>query len=260
MKWVVFSAVFKNYDKVFPALHRMPGVDQVLFTDDPSLCVTGWKTVPVDVRDFPSGKAANVHYRALSHRYLSEYDVSLYIDGNVRIIRQPLKLFAEFEASSADIGIFPHTDRNTVSEELTTCADFGLADTNVMRAEYTAHAADGFGDNVGLFDSSIIFKNHTSPRLNAAMEHWDRSFQHYKTRDQLSLPYIIWKHGLIVHRLTGSSRQANDTFHFYPHIKGADKIPLSVVIKARSRDRAVFRLFPLGFLIRCVRLVRKILR
>ena len=94
---------------------------------------------------------------------MSEYDISLYIDGNVRIIRQPLKLFAEFEASSADIGIFPHTDRNTVSEELATCADFGLADTNVMRAEYTAHAADGFGDNVGLFDSSIIFKNHNQP-------------------------------------------------------------------------------------------------
>ena len=71
MKRVIFSAVFKNYDKVFPALHRMPGVDQVLFTDDPSLCLTGWKTVPVDVRAFASGKAVNAHYRALSYRYLS---------------------------------------------------------------------------------------------------------------------------------------------------------------------------------------------
>ena len=171
-----------------------------------------------------------------------------------------MKLFAEFEASSADIGIFPHPDRNTVSEELATCADFGLAAANVMRAVCAAHALDGFGDKVGLFESSIVFKNQTIPRLHAAMEHWEWSFQHYKTRDQLSLPCIIWKHGLIVHKMTGSSSQAHDTFHFFPHINDEGRIPLSIVIKARSRVRALFRLFPLGFLISCVRLISKILR
>lgn len=179
----------------------------------------------------------------------------------MRIIRQPLKLFAEFEASSADIGIFPHPDRNTGSKELATCADFGLADANVIRAECAAHAADDFGDNkVGLFESSIVFKNLTSPRLHAAMEHCEWSFQHFRTRDQLSLPCIIWKHGLIVHKMTGSSRRAHDNFHFFPPIKGEGRIPLSIVIKARLRVRAMFRLFPLGFLISCVRIISKILR
>ena len=260
MKRVIFTAVFENYDKVFPALHNVRGVDCVLFTDSPSLRVAGWRTLPVDIRAFASGKAANNHYRALAHWYLSDYDTSLYIDGNVRVIRPTLKLFSEFEASGADLGIFPHPERNTVSEEIAACAVLGLAEEDVMRAEYEANADDGFGDDFGLFDCSIDFKNHTSPRLHAAMEHWDRLFQHYKTRNQLSLPYIIWKYGLIVHRMAGNSRKAHDTFHFYPHIKGADTIPLSFIIKARARDWALFRLFPLEFVFRCIRLIRKISR
>ncbi len=243
MKILIYTAIFNNYDKVFPVLHPIKGVDYIVITDYENLHVRGWKTIFVDTGRYKSGKEANLHYKALVQNYFTQYNVSLYVDGNVRIIASPMKLIQEFLKSESDIGIYRHSERRQTIDEIAICASLGLADLKEMQLEYSLYRKDGFKDEIGLFDNAIILRNHSSPHLKDAMNLWWQVFEKHSTRDQLSFPYVVWKYKLKIFCFPGSSRNKNPFFHFYPHLKSNNRAPLSLILRAYSRDRFLFRFF-----------------
>ena len=90
---LVYTCVFGGYDRVYPPVHRDPAIDYVLVTDDPAMSVAGWRTLAVDRERFGSEKAPNRHFKMLAHRNgLAGYDVSVYVDGNIRVIGRTAEL------------------------------------------------------------------------------------------------------------------------------------------------------------------------
>jgi hypothetical protein len=118
---LVYTAVFDGYDRVFPPMHPEPGIDHVVVTDDPRMDAPGWRLHIIERSAFGSGKAANLHYKALMHRELPGYDASLYIDGNIRLIGRTSEVFDRFLASGAALGVYRHPKRSTVADEVEAC-------------------------------------------------------------------------------------------------------------------------------------------
>jgi len=242
MARLVYTAVFGGYDRVFPPMVEEPGIDHVLVTDDPAMAVRGWRTLAIDPAVHGSPKAANLHYKALMHRELGGYDASLYVDGNIRLIGRTGELFDRFEASGAALGVFRHPLRDNVGDEVEACIAAGKGDASTLRAEYAAHRAEGFADDQGLIEATIILKNHRAPDLDPAMGLWRDLFARFRARDQLSLPVVKARTGVSCAYHDFSFRDPNPWFGLYPHRGARGVRPLYADLVARSYDSLPHRL------------------
>lgn len=247
MRLLVYTAVFGGYDRVFPPLHPEPGIDYVIVTDDAALTVPGWRTHVIAPGAQGVAKTANLQFKALMHRELPGYDASLYIDGNIRLIGRTSEVFTRFLAGGAALGVYRHPLRDTVAAEVEACIAAGKADPVKLRAELAAYQADGFLDDQGLIEATILLKNHRAPALDPAMGLWRDLFQTYQTRDQISLPVVVWKTGLPLAFHEGSFRDPNPWFGLYPH-RGAAHVPaLYADLSARAYDSRAHRLLLLAW-------------
>lgn len=241
MKRLVYTAVFGGYDRVFPPMHPEAGLDYVIVTDDAALSVPGWRTHVITPGAL-GAKTANLQFKALMHRELPGYDASLYIDGNIRLLGRTSEVFDRFLATGAALGVYRHPQRDTVAAEVEACIAAGKADPVKLRAELADYRAEGFLDDQGLIEATILLKNHHSPELDPAMGLWRDLFQRYQTRDQISLPVVKWKTGLSCAWHEGSFREPNPYFGLYPHRGAAHVPPLYADLSARAYDSLAHRL------------------
>lgn len=220
MKLVVYTSVFGGHDWVFPPIVVSEDISYVLVTDDPDLQVSGWRTLVVESDHFESNGAANRYYKMLPQRTFSDFDYSLYVDGNIRLLGDVKPLFEEFIASKACLGLFRHPLRNSVNEEVEACLKAGkVVDTDKLQGELAHYRQEGFTDNEGLIEAGVMLKNHRHPGLNRAMETWWHLFEQFETRDQFSLPYVLWKTNVACMTHSFSFRDQNPYFGVYTHRK-----------------------------------------
>lgn len=220
IKTVVYSVVVANYDMVFPPKTRTQNVRYLLFTD----CVkevNGWDIVDLD-RRLPDTEPALINrwYKFFPHKVIGNADYSIYIDGNIRITADLDPIIREFKDSRAAIGLFKHSTRDNIVQEANACRRHGqldFRDNELVEKQLRRYTAEGLPAARTLTENSIIFRWHRHPALEAAMQLWWTQLKEFTKRDQLSLPYVLWKNDVPFHRWEWSFQESNEFFQPYPH-------------------------------------------
>ncbi|SFN31765.1 glycosyltransferase domain-containing protein [Dokdonella immobilis] len=237
MQLLVYTCVFGGYDRIYPPVEMDPSIDYVAITDDPALNVRGWRPHLVDNSQFSSARIANRFYKMLGHRILTGYDAGIYVDGNVRILGPSSRLLSKFLQTGTAVGLYRHSKRDCVRSEVATCIKMGkVDDARRIEEELNTYLSEGFPDRQGLVEATVLLKNHAHPELDSAMELWWNLYSRYGTRDQISLPYVLWKTGLPHHWNPGSFRDENPYFGVYPHFAALDVSARYAHTRARSYD------------------------
>lgn len=248
MKCLVYTAVFGDYDRVYPPVRPTPGLDHVIVTDNRDLRVPGWQTRWVDPADFATPALANRHFKMRVHQAWPGYDASLYVDGNIRLLGQTPDLFGRFAASGATLRLYRHPQRTSVHEEVERCIFRGqVPDPGLARAELATYRGAGFADDQGLVEATILLRNHRAPDLAPAMDLWWELYAHHQTRDQISLPFVLWKTGVSRDYHGGSFRDPNPYFAMYPHARAKGVNPFYAHVSARSHDSLPHRVLLEGW-------------
>jgi hypothetical protein len=237
---LIFTATFSAYDIVLPPIKKTPNADYVIITNDESMQVPGWTVKVVDVSNFSTDKEANLYYRALIHEILLGYDISIYVDGNIRILNDLTILINDFAESDADVSLHRHPQRDFVYEELGAVIQ-KKPKLNAVRLinEVEQYFADGLPEKARVIDTGVIFKKHASTEMKKTMSLWYETYSVTLTRDQLSFPYVIWKTGLNVKIMQQSLDGQNIYFRRYPHYSVGRSLSWSYVC-ARSMDSNSF--------------------
>lgn len=242
-KRLVYTCVAGGYDKVYPPLAVEEGVDYLIVTDNPDLAVPGWRTHFVDRNAFTSTRLMNRYFKMLGHLEFLNYEASIYVDGNIRILGGLRHLFDDFQATGRALRLFSHPLRSTVRSEIEACIKGGkVSDIYRLQAELETYLADGFTDASGLVEATILMKNHSARDMDLAMRLWWDLYQRHESRDQVSLPYVLWKTGVSCTYHEFSFRQPNPYFGLYPHWKATKVPPLYTHLSARSFD-SLFHLY-----------------
>jgi hypothetical protein len=192
---VVYTAVFGNYDNV-PPVNPEWNCDFVCFTDNPSIVSHGWQVVMVQLNG-ESPAQANRRYKMLPHKFFPNYERSLYVDGNVKIVTDPTPLFCKY-LDNGVIAIPKHQDRNCAYAEARLCIEGGRVNKEITEQQMSRYAADGFPEKFEMTENGIIFRRHHDKNVMAMMDSWWEEYCNGGRRDQLSLPYLIWKHKIDV--------------------------------------------------------------
>ena len=164
MRTVLYACTNLAYDQIFTPVAMTPGVDFVLFADRKPRFVRGWQWRPYP----PRGGRALAHHdqplrQVLPAPIFPEAEISIYVDANTLMLADLTPLIAEFRASGADIGLFPHKQRFDICEEFAFARKVGkvpAADAAKGAAQLAFYRAEGLPDGHLFTENAIIFRRH----------------------------------------------------------------------------------------------------
>ena len=123
------------------------------------------------------------------------YEFSLYSDCKRPFTFDFEQMLNCLEPDS-DILLRKHrSKRNCAYEEGLYCIEIKKdTEQNIMK-QLNFYESEHFPHHLGLFDASWILRRHTKA-LKEYMKHWWEMIERFSHRDQVSLPYIIWKYNI----------------------------------------------------------------
>lgn len=218
---VVYSCVVNNYDRLMPPRVLPEGVSFVCFTDVPKKRVKGWEMRPLaQPPEINDPALVNRYHKIFAHRVLPDADFSIYVDGNLRIEGDLRPLLAQLIASNVAMACPRHPERTNVIDEARFCEYWGKFDSNdkaMIGKQLAAYADDGMPKDLPLSANGLILRNHRAKGLDDAMSLWWGELLRFSRRDQISLPYVLWKIGLPYRLIEENYATPNPYFSRFQH-------------------------------------------
>ena len=184
----------------------------------------GWGPLRVDAgKGTVSGKDFNRRCKFSPQAYLPECPASIYVDGNVEITAQASIEVDAFLASGADIGLMLHAEGRTIPEEIAACRENGklsASASDLAERRFSQYVAEGLPEKAPIYYAGILMRRHRVPRLDAAMRDWASEYADGVTRDQISLPFVLWRNHIRIHHILGSYSDRKGVFVAHRHKTG----------------------------------------
>lgn len=189
----------------------------VCLTDDPGLQNSTWRIVRVKPL-FPMDPVRSQRMlKLLPHRYLQDFELSLYIDNSVILKQKPEEIFDRYLASS-DFALPIHSFRDRVIEEFIEVAELGKDDPSRIFEQWDHYRASDPGAlDERPYWNGILLRRHGSPEVRRALEHWAAHILRYSRRDQLSANTAFRHAGFKPLGLDIDNHES--WFHTWPHAK-----------------------------------------
>jgi hypothetical protein len=216
----VYTALIGNYDQLSPITFRS-SIRFVVFTDNSDLSARGWEKRDIaDLsgmpRDMPSWMV-NRYLKMHPHVFLPEFEETLYVDSNIRLLRDPAPLF-DINLSNGVIAIPYHMERNDIRDELNACLRTGKVgndDYKSMLLRLRFYEAQSMPRRP-MTENNVIFRRD-SPAVRSAMNVWWDEIRQGITRDQIALPYALHKTELDVVPVRDGPRTSKRFMTIRPH-------------------------------------------
>ena len=225
-KKVVYTCVIGKYDEIIDPVLLTDNTDYIIFTDKPKLCYVGDK---YEVRPIPD------HIRfmlkkdpILINRYMKmhpfelfkDYDYSLYIDGNIRVISDMDEVFAKSH-NNVGLAMHIHYCRSDIYDEGIYCIKKNKGNRNAIMNTLKRYKDEGFPRGYGMREACIISTDLKNENAKNIYNEWWKEFLKNNTyRDQISLSYVLWKNNFLVEELgvLGTNVTNNPKFRKNQHI------------------------------------------
>ncbi len=204
LKKVVYTCICSNYEK--PILHSYirDDWDYICFTDDETLLQTGhsqWMIRPLQFQAL-DGTRNNRWHKMFPHKILNEYDISLYVDGNIDIIAPNVFDYIDSELLDKEkelLAVNKHPKRTCIYDEAITCKKYKKDQDSLIDTQMQIFRELNYPIKNGLKENNMIYRIHHNDKVKAIMEEWWWWVSNYSKRDQLSFDYVLWKYNFKVH-------------------------------------------------------------
>lgn len=199
MKKCVYYSIMGNYDTLKKPSFITKGWDYICFTNNKSLKSNFFKIVYVDNDENLNNAKLSRKIKINFHKYVGDYDLSLYVDGHIHI-RGDLNAFVNRflgEDDSIDMSLSKHPTRKCVYGEAYACKKFGKGDPKMIDYQMSKYKKDGLPRDLGMVACGTMIRKHNRKNLERHCELWWQEVKKYSGRDQISFKYILWKYNLI---------------------------------------------------------------
>ena len=197
---VVFTCITGHYDTLRKILNQseesLEKVDFICFTDNeiPDASQLGWKILPIpqELDGLSSIKKQRV-IKICSHRWLREYDVSIWIDGSFQICGDILGFINQYDLEKCPLYTRIHPTRNCIYKEADACIILGKDRRSTIEKQISRYKSEGYPQSIGLAETGIILRKHNDFKCKLLCNEWVSEVLVGSHRDQLSFNYVCWK-------------------------------------------------------------------
>jgi hypothetical protein len=198
-KIAVYTCIIGDYDHPQEPLFKPSNVDYILVTDNPLPSTGAWQVMDVrTIKGIPALDDCRVsrYVKLHPHLFLDNYDYSIYIDGNIKSVGDMRYLIHCLNQHGFVSNL--HRYRDCIYEELEECVRLSLDNPQTMWEQLESYRSAGMSEHYGLIETNMIVRDQHNPICIEIMEKWWQEIIKYSRRDQLSLPFALWKMGIPV--------------------------------------------------------------
>lgn len=193
-KKVVYTCISGNYDTLQDPEFVTEGFDYICFTDQ-SFTSKVWeiKPIPEELNGLSQVKRQR-NIKINAHKYLSDYDFSVWVDANI-VLKGDINKYVEENCNEKDTVLYigEHPQRDCIYKEGEVCIKLKKDTKENINLQLDVYRKEGFPEHYGLPQSCIILRYHNDESCKRLMESWWEQVEKYSHRDQLSFSYVLWK-------------------------------------------------------------------
>lgn len=219
-KKVIYTCITGEYDELYNHQFVHSEWDYVCFSDSVKRTNdnSSWKIVPLLYSKLDNTRNNRWH-KINSHIVVGKYEHSVYVDANIDI-KSP-KFFDHIEKnifSKSKFAPMLHLERDCVYEEAVACINLKKDTPKVINEQVRIYKKEGYPPHNGLYANGILYRMHKDPEVVKIMDDWWQWVENHSKRDQLSLPYVLWRHEFKPGILPFAYQDyALDEFFVWPH-------------------------------------------
>ncbi len=238
-KIVVYTCITGGYDELSPPANVDPLISYFCFTDQQEIVVSPWTFIDISNIDLDQ-KDKNRYIKMHPHLVLPDHDISIYLDGSIKIVGNIRELALTITNRTESILLYDHPERDCTYDEAAACAHFAHDWIWRISLQMNRYRRRGFPPNSGLFEAGVMIRRNTAA-VGQLMDDWWREYCVGAKRDQLSLPYVSWITGVALGSLGISDPRTNNRYlRFVNHRR---KLRLKPIV-IKYINRAIARLLP----------------
>jgi len=186
---VVYSVLFEEHDRP-PILPPVEGIDCFLFTDRPNIAPACWQAIFIDPETFGAQRTGR-YFKCLGHRLFPEVSQSVYFDASFRLLRPINRLLSDHK--DARFALFRHAQRDDIEAEAEACRLMRKGDHSIMNAQIQRYREQGLPSPSLCYATGVLIRKLDDPTVKAVNEAWCAEILAGSVRDQISLPYVLWR-------------------------------------------------------------------
>lgn len=190
-KFVIYTCLFGHYDKLKTPLIPDKKFDYVCFTNNKNLKSKFWNIININEND--DNLYLSRKLKILPHKYLINYDKSIYIDSNIVFVANPNYLIDLL--SFDDLILFEHPKKFRLLDEINEVYNSKIIDKKTylnILAAYSNYIFFNINSKKIISTNRIIVRNHKKKSVIILMNKWwDAYKQTFFKRDQIVLPLIM---------------------------------------------------------------------
>lgn len=220
-KIAVYTCITGGYDRILEPVLKPDNCNFYAVTDFEFSDDSMWTRIdPKEYSDRLQGLSnaeENRFFKMHPDILFPEYKYSIYLDGNIELVTDPTEYVNRI--SRHGISFFAHSQRDCIFEEAKACVAMGKDTEEHVSGTMEHFRNDNMPEHYGMAQCSFIVREHNAMLCKELMDEWWKLFLTYAKRDQLSLPYVLYKHNIPVDEVTtlGANIYRDDSFKIVVH-------------------------------------------
>lgn len=202
---VVCTALADDYERLLPPAFLNDGWRYVCYTDSATVDSEIWESrrIPFDDPD-PVRRArwVKLHLPEL----FPDAEWVIWMDANIVIVSDLSGLLDRKEALS----LIPHPVRSCPYEEGVTCVKAGKDSAETIERQLSFYRSERLPANSGLWETNVMLVKPSDKSVGKVFADWWDELDRHSRRDQISLPYVLFRNGLKPVGLFPEDRSAHD--------------------------------------------------
>lgn len=194
MTTALITAIYGGYDIPKPLLEGHGFDRAVCITDNPDLEAQGWEIIYRHSFGMQPRLAAK--YPKMKPWDFIDADLYVWLDGAFQVTSGQFRAFAEDSVADQDFAVWEHPDRwhrNCLYDEAALCQDWPKYQNYPIRAQTAAYRKEGMPEGFGLWAcGTIAWRNNDKAKEFGSL--WLEENIKWSIQDQVSFPYLVWKH------------------------------------------------------------------
>ena len=214
-KVVIYTCISGNYDSLKEVVRKEENIDYICFTDQ-DIKSESWEIRPIPkyLEFFDNTKRARC-IKILPHIFLDEYDISIWVDGNIQVLRDTNIFLSK---NMNEVFCIPkHPDRVCVYEEADAVKRMKKDSSIIVDTQVSKYRNLGYPEDFGMVQSNIIIRQHKDKDCIKIGEGWWNEVSKNSKRDQLAFNFSIWEKDFSIYMMDPSII-SSDFFQIWTHV------------------------------------------
>ncbi|MBO0459349.1 DUF616 domain-containing protein [Enterococcus hulanensis] len=203
-KIAVYTCVVGGYDKVSDPTIINENIDYFIFSDH-NIQSRIWNqiSIPSKLLELGNNTLINRYLKFHPQELFDGYDYVIYVDGNVQVSSDITPLL-KYTENRLGVAFHSHGYRDSIYDEVEVLIKVvKRGDPDKLTKQIAGYRQEGFPDNYGLPEATIILTDlSNNMAITFFTQWWEEFLKSQSLRDQIALPYVLWKNGIATSEVT----------------------------------------------------------